>query len=353
MSDEKVYLIENSYGKDKCPDGKLALYTHGDYNIGYPAGILIIPPGIQLDEKQLTDYGFPVGERNGVSSLVNNIPTEITLIAGRYLDGETLAIPANKEIPTLTDYPLGSGNWQDSVQSVVSMPVKNINLGMTFETNVNLYVDEIYYAALTITNNSSIDVMNVIVKPTSLLPAVIGIDSQEIKADIPANNKTIIRIPLSGKKEGSSSIEFRIYTPIGIINNGDNLMTSGEINVLPTRDLKITQSYISHWKPVWDQPEYLYSFSFVLSSKSLDVKLWRLSFRLPEKAEVSPAWLDISKSWVVFNHELSKDGLVVLDSVEGNTILPEKDITLNIQIIFPGESEEYEYVQNLQLEQLA
>ncbi|ENW7463309.1 hypothetical protein ACFL9A_000667 [Salmonella enterica] len=34
MSEQDVYLIKNESGADKCPSGKLALYTNVDFNGG-------------------------------------------------------------------------------------------------------------------------------------------------------------------------------------------------------------------------------------------------------------------------------------------------------------------------------
>nr|VUD26738.1 Uncharacterised protein [Salmonella sp. NCTC 7297] len=42
MNEQDVYLISNEYGEDKCPEGKLALYTNVQFNIGEVGNILII-----------------------------------------------------------------------------------------------------------------------------------------------------------------------------------------------------------------------------------------------------------------------------------------------------------------------
>lgn len=66
MNEQDVYLISNEYGEDKCPEGKLALYTNVQFNIGEVGNILIISPNIQLNEEQLASYGFIIGENSNI-----------------------------------------------------------------------------------------------------------------------------------------------------------------------------------------------------------------------------------------------------------------------------------------------
>lgn len=60
MSDQDVYLIKNESGADKCPSGKLALYTNIDFHGGEMGDILIISPNIALTKQVLEGYGFIV-----------------------------------------------------------------------------------------------------------------------------------------------------------------------------------------------------------------------------------------------------------------------------------------------------
>ncbi|CAM3296493.1 hypothetical protein XNC1_2558 [Xenorhabdus nematophila ATCC 19061] len=94
MTEDSVYLISNESGADKCPAGKMALYTNINFNQSEIGDILIISPNIQLDTEQLEGYGFIVGGHDGVSSVVNNMSQNATLISGLYLDGKTLTVSA-------------------------------------------------------------------------------------------------------------------------------------------------------------------------------------------------------------------------------------------------------------------
>ncbi|CCW32638.1 hypothetical protein ABLA30_09375 [Xenorhabdus nematophila] len=80
MTEDSVYLISNESGADKCPAGKMALYTNINFNQSEIGDILIISPNIQLDTEQLEGYGFIVGGHDGVSSVVNNMSQNATLL---------------------------------------------------------------------------------------------------------------------------------------------------------------------------------------------------------------------------------------------------------------------------------
>ncbi|EOF5839615.1 hypothetical protein ACK1YQ_003472, partial [Salmonella enterica] len=82
------------------------------FNIGEMGNILIISPNIQLNEEQLASYGFIIGENSNISSIVNNMDQDATLISGLYVDGQTLTVKPGTTIPTLYDYPLGSECYQ-------------------------------------------------------------------------------------------------------------------------------------------------------------------------------------------------------------------------------------------------
>ncbi|OTA14561.1 hypothetical protein Xvie_03590 [Xenorhabdus vietnamensis] len=352
MTEDDVYLIHNSSGADKCPAGKLALYTNINFNETEIGDILVISPNIQLDTEQLEGYGFIVGGHDGVSSVVNNMSQNATLISGLYLDGETLTVSAGKQISSLVNYPLGSGTWNDAVNSVVSANVTTVNLTMTLESGISIQTGEEYSALLQIKNNSSTTVTGATIEASSGNPDIFTVDSFPPAVDIPANGTSSLRIPLTGEGQGSAALNCRLYTPLGIINSGDNTMDT-TITVTAQRDLQVTQEYISHWKKEWDKPEYIYSYKLILSSAEDPVSAWELSFLLPEGAEPDPNWLASQSSWLTLNTEKSVNGEIYLDSISGHVIAPNQDVELDIQILYPGESTDYETLQNLRLEQLS
>ncbi|SQI26785.1 Uncharacterised protein [Salmonella enterica subsp. arizonae] len=58
-------------------------------------------------------------------------------------------------------------------------------------------------------------------------------------------------------------------------------------------------------------------------------------------------------SWVKLNTEKSVNGNVYLDSEPGHVIAPDKNIELDIQILYPNQSSDYQTLKNLRLMQLA
>ncbi|MBD2801858.1 hypothetical protein ID854_15765 [Xenorhabdus sp. M] len=352
MTENDVYLISQESGADKCPAGKLALYTNINFNQSEIGDILIISPNIQLDTEQLEGYGFIVGGHDGISSVVNNMSQNATLISGLYLDGETLTVSAGKQIPSLVNYPLGSGTWNDAVNSVVSADVTTVNLEMTLESGISIQTGEEYSALLQIQNDSSAVVTGATIEASSSDSAVFTVGLVSWAEDIPANGASSARIPITGVGQGVATLNCRLYTPLGIINNGDNTADTA-ITVTAPRYLQVTQKYITHWQKEWGKPEYIYSYKLTLSSAEDPVYAWELSFLLPEGAEPDPDWLVSQSSWITLDTEKSVNGEVYLDSVSGHVITPAQDVELDIQILYPGESTDYETLENLRLEQLS
>lgn len=346
-----VIFIQNSSGADKCPDGMMALYTNGSFNTEEIGDILIMPPDIQLDRSQLEGYGFIVGEHDGVSCVVNKMTQGATLVSGLYIDGEILSVDAGSQINFLGTYPLGDGTWNDAVNSVVSAENRLVNLVLTLESGITLQEEEQYSALLQISNNSDTSVTGANISAESDDSSIFSVVPFSSTVDIAANETVNIRIPLTGVGAGSATLSCRLETPLGIINSGDNTV-QGAVVVTEVRPLQVSQTYMSHWKPVWDEPNYIYSYDLVLSSSDTPVDKWELSFLLPEGAEPDPDWLESESSWLELNEESSVNGYIVLDSLAGHVIAPEQDIELNVQILYPGESADYETLQNLTLMQL-
>ncbi|EAM2803682.1 hypothetical protein IRR91_000970 [Salmonella enterica] len=352
MNEQDVYLISNESGADKCPEGKLALYTNVRFNTGEMGDILIISPNVQLNKAQLESYGFIVGAHDGVSSVVNNMGQDATLVSGLYLDGQTLTVKPGTNIPTLIECPLGSGNWNDAVNSVVSADIETVDLTMSIESVIVLEEEEGYSALLQIHNNSSESVDNVTVTASSSNSAVFSVETGTQTTSIAGNETTNVRIPLLGKGQGSATLTCQLTMPFGIVNNGNN-MTQTAVTVSDVRPLHVTQSFAGDWQDTWPSTKYIYSYKLILSSAETEVDKWELSFALPDGAEVYPKWLESESSWVKFNTEKSVNGNVYLDSEPGHVIAPDKNIELDIQILYPNQSSDYQTLKNLRLMQLA
>lgn len=350
MADQDVYLIKKISGVSNCPDGKLCLFTNVDYNkkVG---DILVISPNIQVDQAQLESYGFILGAGGGVSSVVNNMNQAATLVSGIYLDGQTLSVSAGQDVSTLYDYPLGSSTWNDAVRSVVSAPVTEVNLLILAESDFSVGIDERYLFKCKIENNSATTVEDVTINVTISNADIISVSAVPA-VTVPANSSVILRIPVTGKAVGSTELVCRLHAPIGVINTGNNVVTT-LVHVTEPKPLQVTQQLMSHWKLVWDQPEYIYSYHLILTSRDEQVSSWELSFVLPEGAEVSPDWLKTNVNWIILNIEKSVEGHVYLESRAGHIIGPNQDVPLDIQIIYPGESTDYNVINNLRLEQLS
>ncbi|WP_253378876.1 peptidase inhibitor family I36 protein [unidentified bacterial endosymbiont] len=352
MSNEQVYLIKNSTGADKCPAGKLALYTNINFNGGEIGDILIMSPDVELDKAQLESYGFILGEHDGVSSVVNNMDQDATLVSGLYLDGQILTVKAGTQIKTLVDFPLGAKNWNDAVNSVVSAGVDTVNVTMSIEDNLTIQDGEVYSALLLLRNNSSKDVNGAVITATTSNASVFTIQPFTQTVNIPAKGTATVRIPLEGEAMGTATLTCTLNMPFGIINNANN-MSYTTVRITEPRDLEVTQQYLSSWQDTWPSTDYLYSYKLMLSSAKTRVVRWELSFILPEKAKVYPQWLESESSWISLNVEKSVNGNIYLDSQSGHTIDPGKSVELDIQILYPNQSEENKTLKNLRLVQLA
>lgn len=351
MSNADVYLIKKASGANQCPAGKLALYTNINFNAGEVGDILIISPGIQLNKEQLASYGFILGEHDGVSSVVNNMNQPATLVSGLYLDGATLTVNAGTSISSLVNYPLGSANWNDATNSVVSASVETVNMTMTVDPSISLQPEEAFSALVVIHNTSNKAISNASVTATSSDASVFSVDAASVSVNIPANGTALALIPLTGKKLGSAKLTCMLNLPVGLINSGNN-MTYSSVNVTQPRALQVKQTLAGHWQDMWPSTDFIYSYTLTLSSAETQVDKWELSFLLPADAEVSPEWLKTESSWVKLNLQKSVNGYVYLDSEAGHVIEPNKSIDLNIQIIYPGQSTDYNTLKNLRLMQL-
>ena len=231
IENDDVKVLHGAAGVDKCPPGKLALYTNFDFNnkseVGETSDILIMGPDVQLDSATLEKYGFIVGEHDGISSIVNNMNQPATLVAGTKLDGDTLSVDAGQQIRALSYYERSSGaTWNDATNSVVSASVTTVSLTMKLENGTSLVVGDSCSASLQITNNSSTDVTAVTVTASSSNTSVLTIGSFTPSVNIPAGQVVTVHIPVTGIAEGLATLDFSLKTPFGIINSQSNTLTT-------------------------------------------------------------------------------------------------------------------------------
>lgn len=356
MSENNVYVIENSSGTDKCPDGKLALYTNVEYNQAETGNILgnilIMSPNIQLNKSQLEGYGFIVGGHDGVSSVVNNMAQEATLVAGDNLDGEKLTVAIGATIPSLVKCPLNGGTWNDAVQSVVSASTTSVNITMTLQNNITLSAGETYYAELEIVNNSTTAVPSASIDATSGDETIMSIGQSSLPVDIPASGSAKLEIPLVGESEGSVSLTCVLNIPIGIINGGVNDVAT-TVTITQPKTLKVKQTYVTNWEDTWPSTDYIYSYTLVLSSTDKQVNAWQLSFLVPDDAYLSSTYLASMSSWFTCDNPNPTDGYIYLESVAGKIISPNNDIDLALQIVYPEKADDHQTIEDLTLTQLS
>ena len=231
IENDDVQILSDAAGADKCPPGKLALYTNMNFNNDSGASvtrdILIMGPDIQLDTETLERYGFIVGEHDGISSIVNNMSQSATLVAGTKLDGDTLSVDAGQQISNLIDYKRPSGiSWNDATNSVVSASVTTVSLTMKLENDISLVVGDSCSASLQITNNSSTDVTAVTVTARSSNTSILTVGSFTSSVNIPAGQVATVHVPVTGIAEGLATLNFSLKTPLGIINRQSNTLTT-------------------------------------------------------------------------------------------------------------------------------
>ena len=356
LNDKDVQVLRHAAGENKCPAGKVALYTNINFNnnsaTGETSDILIMGPDIQLDTEALESYGFIVGEHDGISSVVNNMNQPVTLVAGNNLDGESLQIDAGGEIASLVGYKLASGaTWNDATNSVVSGSVTTVDLKMILESDISMQQGEPYKALLQISNTSGTTVNGASVDVRSDKESVMKVSSPVSGITLPGHSTVFLRIPLKGISAGTATLTCTLNTPIGIVNGGNNVV-SALVTVTTVRELQVTVGTVSHWQDVWPSTQIIYSYPLTMSAEGSPVKNWELSFLLPEGAALNDAWLASESSWVAVNTDKSGNGNIYLDSQPGHIIAPGKDINFSLQINYPEVSAQHEVLENLRLMQL-
>jgi hypothetical protein len=344
-SSNGVQLIKNARGIESCPENTFCVYTNANYNNNELGDILSIHQNIQLNSDELNSFGFPVGEHNGVSSVVNKMSTEGTLVRGINIDGDFLPVEAGENKSNLVSY-----GWNDSTNSIVTKKVipANIRLSLPDKT---IYIGENDYATLNVSNSSNEDIeLEMVVEGT---PGILTALDYENKFIVPAQGYVNEDILLSGERVGEARLVATIKPEIGVINQSSNVATAKiDVEEWVVPDLNITQSFKTKWQTYWPEEGWDYTYHLVLRSEIAPVKHWKFSFVLPDGAHVTEQWLDSQSSWLKLNEEESVDGKVVLENISGNVISPESSIPLDIEVFYLDEKVEHEKLHDLILEEI-
>lgn len=124
------------------------------------------------------------------------------------------------------------------------------------------------------------------------------------------------------------------------------------ILVRPEKYLNITQSFKGKWVNNENNDEMVYSYRLNLKSDDIQnfpVKDWFVFFNLPHGAYVSPVTIQSVKDWLeLVDVKSSVNNTALATHGDGSHVIqPGSDLNLDIQIIYPGESADYESLKNL------
>lgn len=341
-----VELIENARGIESCPGNTLCLYTNIDYNEGELGDILAIKPNIQLNSDDLNAFGFPVGAHDGVSSVVNKMSIEGTLVRGENLNGDFLSVAASQNISSLVNY-----HWNDSANSVITQKVTPVNLSLSLpDKTIHINSDD-SYSTLTVSNSSDEDIdLEMAVEGTQGILTVLDYAHH---FTVPSRSFVNQDILLSGERLGDARLTATIKPELGVINQSSNVASARIIvDEYTIPDLNITQSLKAKWQVYWPEEGWYYTYHLVLRSEKEPVTYWKFSFELPSGAHVTEAWLESQASWLKLNQEESVNGKVVLENTSGHVISPESEVPLDIEVFYLDEAIEHEKLKNLILEEV-
>ncbi|MGW6950190.1 hypothetical protein ACWGHD_25140 [Streptomyces xanthophaeus] len=115
-------------------------------------------------------------------------------------------------------------------------------------------------------------------------------------------------------------------------------------------DLRASPNFRSHWKHMWDRPEWVYDFGLTLVSDRDRVPQWEFSFTMPEGVVVSPDWLEAEQGRLTVDS--TGDGKFVLKNTSGHIIEPGADLHITLHMLCPGESDKYKYLIDHRLRQV-
>ncbi|MEI5102515.1 hypothetical protein RB200_33445 [Streptomyces sp. PmtG] len=110
-------------------------------------------------------------------------------------------------------------------------------------------------------------------------------------------------------------------------------------------NLRVHQHFERSWQKEWDKPPWIYSFTLTLEPKRTRVSLWTVSFTVPPGTRLDPDW---RKTFTYTVTSDGSDGTVVLRNTDPHkTIDPGHDLPLGVQVLFPGQSQAYQTLNNL------
>ncbi|MFV3326804.1 hypothetical protein ACNFG0_10065 [Pseudomonas sp. NY15372] len=230
-------------------------------------------------------------------------------------------------------------------------PNISVTLSLSMTSELDLKTGESYYVSLTIQNQSNMAVKNIVITPRSGDDALLAVDTFNNVVDLSAEETRVIRMPVKALAAGTTTLQTAISVPPGFVNTGDRQVHAKAV-IVTQRDLNVTQILKGHWKKVWDQPEWIYSYGLTLSSASARVVKWRLSFLLLDGAKLDPDWLETQKHWLEVDEEASTEGYIALTNKSGHTVEPGATLPLDIQVLYPEESNQYNQLHNIRLRQL-
>ncbi len=235
---------------------------------------------MQLNSNDLIEFGFPVGSHDGVSSVVNNLDSEGTLIRGSDISGSYRPVSSGAQIREF------DAGWNDATNSVVTQHVTPVTLPLMLP-NTTIHVHESgQYATLSIQNLSDENV-TVDVEITGT-PTLFTIGDYAHVMTLPAKKTVNNNIALLGNVVGRGQLSATIKPALGYINQASNT-TSATIVVdeVVVPDFNITQTFKAKWQSWWPEEGWLYTYDLQLQSKVDTIRYWKFSFTLPEGAHVT------------------------------------------------------------------
>ena len=146
-SEDDAELFQNVSGVSSCPADRFCLYTNELFNEKELGDMLAIRGNVQLNAEQLRQFGFSVGQHDGVSSVVNKLSTVGALVKGTGLDGDFFKIDASSTVPRLAD------DWNDAANSVVTQEVTRISMSVSID-DAEMFINSSTETTLTISNAS-------------------------------------------------------------------------------------------------------------------------------------------------------------------------------------------------------
>jgi hypothetical protein len=339
-------LLIHGQGIDACPQDRFCIYGDAEYNIGWSHDlILVIKGNVQINSKQLNDFGFPVGERDGVSSIVNKLEVVSNLAQGADISGNTLKVNPGENINVLQH------DWNDQVNSIITQAVININTPMAMPSKV-IEVGKNNSAELTIDNSRGDQSFEVSLDVQGT-KGLFSIDDYESEFTVPAREVVKKEISITGEEIGRGTLIATMKPEIGYVNQSSNTALATitvEVHEIP--DLHVSQSFDRSWESWWPEHEWYFTYNLDLISDVLIVKHWKLSFSLPEGAYIPQEWLDSQASWLILNTEESVNGKVVLENTSGHNISPSSDIKLHLEVHYLDNQVEHQTLQDLTIEEV-